>query len=280
MGKELSIYKVMKILEKEYINNHKYVFSLGEKERTTFIQTMKQSCWKFDISVLTYMRLLERDKNRCAICKKARNDIKKGKLCLDHNHELDDLNDCFYDEEYHDLYNYVVKNHGGVFIRGFICPSCNLMLGYAHDNIKVLNGAIRYLKNCSYNNNVLYFPNKKHKLLEQDRQKLYQEQEGKCKICGIKESNLRRELCTDHDHKTGDVRGLLCGSCNSLLGLCHDDINILKQSILYLKRGYDDVIFYHPEITFIRGQLPPVEYMKYAYQCFGEGWEKKFLELD
>lgn len=37
---------------------------------------------------------------------------------------------------------------------------------------------------------------------------------GKCAICG-KEKD---KLCIDHDHKTGEVRGLLCIKCNSNLG--------------------------------------------------------------
>jgi Recombination endonuclease VII len=35
-------------------------------------------------------------------------------------------------------------------------------------------------------------------------------QRGRCAICGTSE----RELLLDHDHDTGLIRGLLCGSCN------------------------------------------------------------------
>ncbi len=40
-------------------------------------------------------------------------------------------------------------------------------------------------------------------------------QEGKCAICGRPPKN--RRLAVDHDHKTGEVRGLLCMRCNQTL---------------------------------------------------------------
>lgn len=40
-------------------------------------------------------------------------------------------------------------------------------------------------------------------------------QEGGCAICGRKPKNLR--LSVDHDHRTGEVRGLLCHICNKTL---------------------------------------------------------------
>jgi hypothetical protein len=58
-------------------------------------------------------------------------------------------------------------------------------------------------------------------------------QNNKCKICGKDFTKCRRVI--DHDHKTGKVRGLLCGNCNTALGMISDDINILNNMIYYLK---------------------------------------------
>lgn len=37
---------------------------------------------------------------------------------------------------------------------------------------------------------------------------------GKCQICGEPPSGRYKNLAIDHDHKTGEVRGLLCHRCN------------------------------------------------------------------
>ena len=51
-----------------------------------------------------------------------------------------------------------------------------------------------------------------------DYNKMFEEQEGKCKICGVHQDKLNRILGTDHNHDTGIVRGLLCNRCNITLG--------------------------------------------------------------
>lgn len=42
-------------------------------------------------------------------------------------------------------------------------------------------------------------------------------------------------LQLDHDHRTGLIRGLLCGSCNRALGLLQDDPATLRRLLTYLK---------------------------------------------
>ena len=66
-------------------------------------------------------------------------------------------------------------------------------------------------------------------------QNLFDSQEGCCAACGIHQSSLRRTLDTDHDHDTGEVRGLLCSRCNRLIGQAEEDIILLKSIIRYLE---------------------------------------------
>jgi flagellar biosynthesis GTPase FlhF len=57
-----------------------------------------------------------------------------------------------------------------------------------------------------------------------------------CDICGIHQDEFKRNLDVDHDHNTGEVRGLLCTPCNSGIGKLKDSINMLEKAINYLKR--------------------------------------------
>lgn len=61
---------------------------------------------------------------------------------------------------------------------------------------------------------------------------LLEQQNGMCAICETPESD--RALAVDHSHETGEVRGLLCKSCNRALGMFRDDPSLLKKALLYL----------------------------------------------
>lgn len=71
---------------------------------------------------------------------------------------------------------------------------------------------------------------------------LLKSQGGVCAICGLPETtidtryNTLRSLAVDHCHATGIVRGLLCNSCNPMLGNSKDDIEILTKAINYLRK--------------------------------------------
>lgn len=73
-------------------------------------------------------------------------------------------------------------------------------------------------------------------------ERMHEEQNWCCAICLSHMNNcVEKELHVDHCHKTGKVRGLLCSTCNKMLGLAKEDFSILDRSIKYLKRGSVDV---------------------------------------
>ena len=59
-----------------------------------------------------------------------------------------------------------------------------------------------------------------------------------CAICG----NKPEVLHVDHDHDSRKIRGLVCGSCNRLMGLALDSPEILRSAAKYLEleRGKND----------------------------------------
>lgn len=63
--------------------------------------------------------------------------------------------------------------------------------------------------------------------------RLYEFQGGRCAICE-RATGAAKKLSVDHDHKTGLVRGLLCGTCNKLLGHLRDDLETAKRVYSYL----------------------------------------------
>lgn len=56
----------------------------------------------------------------------------------------------------------------------------------------------------------------------------------RCMICNISENELGRNLDVDHCHDSGKVRGILCNSCNTMLGRARDKVEILEAAVAYL----------------------------------------------
>ena len=63
---------------------------------------------------------------------------------------------------------------------------------------------------------------------------LFAMQNGVCAICGSPPG--KRALHVDHCHATGVIRGLLCGSCNTSLGLMQENAERLQKAIAYLAK--------------------------------------------
>lgn len=70
-------------------------------------------------------------------------------------------------------------------------------------------------------------------LSEGDYDRLYEAQGGVCFICRRATGKVKR-LAVDHDHKTGEVRGLLCGVDNKLIGHLRDDPVLAQRIVDYL----------------------------------------------
>lgn len=73
----------------------------------------------------------------------------------------------------------------------------------------------------------------------EDYNKMFERQKGCCAICKRHQVTFKNRLSVDHSHVTGKIRGLLCANCNHGIGLFHEDIVVLKESIKYLGEHND-----------------------------------------
>lgn len=78
----------------------------------------------------------------------------------------------------------------------------------------------------------------KYGLTPERYNEMHRSQHGLCAICGNEEITRWRRLAVDHDHKTGEIRGLLCFKCNMMLAYFEDG-NWCKSAAEYLngKKG-------------------------------------------
>ena len=75
---------------------------------------------------------------------------------------------------------------------------------------------------------------KRYGIDEHQYHEILEKQYYGCAICG-RINGDGRLLAVDHNHQTNEVRGLLCHSCNSGIGLLKDDIDLLFMAIDYLE---------------------------------------------
>lgn len=127
------------------------------------------------------------------------------------------------------------------------CRTCLLVLPLDkfHKNSAYADGINTICKWC-HNTNVRanYDPVKKKSqhlkylygiTLEDYNSKLERQGNG-CAICGIKiPGGNGKHFYVDHNHRTGQVRDLLCHNCNYVIGYAKEDIDILKAVIQYLE---------------------------------------------
>ena len=73
----------------------------------------------------------------------------------------------------------------------------------------------------------------KHGLSGDDYEAMRLSQGGCCAICAKPEREQKYALSVDHDHESGRVRGLLCVSCNTKIGVL-DNWSLKQKAMEYL----------------------------------------------
>ncbi len=92
--------------------------------------------------------------------------------------------------------------------------------------------AVRAKNHSTYTRCRSHLLEKRYGITVEQYEQMDREQGGLCKIC--RRPPGKKRLHVDHDHKTGDVRGLLCSNCNRVLGLMEDREDWLRAAVRYL----------------------------------------------
>ena len=66
-----------------------------------------------------------------------------------------------------------------------------------------------------------------------DYDKILADQGNVCAIC--RGGTSKRHFAVDHNHKSGQIRGLLCARCNRGLSVFMDRIDNLRAAVKYMK---------------------------------------------
>lgn len=117
------------------------------------------------------------------------------------------------------------------------CKSCNKVTQKNRDKYKKAAYDRQYRKTLGNKKRANAF-----KVSEQYIDQLITVQGNLCAICNSAESVLNhsktavKALAVDHDHKNGQVRGLLCQRCNQAIGLLKDSPDLLMKAAAYLSR--------------------------------------------
>jgi hypothetical protein len=80
---------------------------------------------------------------------------------------------------------------------------------------------------------------RKYGISHNDYLELLEAQNGRCAICGTDVSGGKGAFHVDHCHNSGQIRGLLCHSCNVGLGHFNDQESLLLKAALYLHNHHD-----------------------------------------
>lgn len=106
----------------------------------------------------------------------------------------------------------------------------------------------------------------------------YRGKDGRCAICDNKLQGSRN-IYIDHDHTSGNIRGLLCQPCNSGIGFMKDSRLTIMRAYLYLiglgKNPVSLGAVAHPQVG--RAAEPPKPITSRV--CRGCGAEKPLVEF-
>lgn len=74
-------------------------------------------------------------------------------------------------------------------------------------------------------------------ITEEQYLSLLQKQSSRCAVCSKSPEKEGKNLAVDHNHITGEIRGLLCTWCNHRIVGRHRDPTLLRRVADYISQG-------------------------------------------
>lgn len=112
------------------------------------------------------------------------------------------------------------------------CSKCKEIKSKTEFSISRMNknGLVYNCKLCERKRILL----KRHNITEDQYKSILYKQNNKCLICCNEFTDDKMNKHIDHNHKTDNIRGILCENCNRGLGMFKDNIEYLQNAIKYL----------------------------------------------
>lgn len=128
----------------------------------------------------------------------------------------------------------------------FVCRRCGLDTPVEHV-VKSLGNVCRQCQRWTNAGAVYLVPGEDgtpRKFTSLDWRRIFDAQGQVCAVCGSDDpkGNVHGQWATDHDHGTGLVRGILCNTCNCMLGFAGDVPSTLELGAAYLRHHSPEVV--------------------------------------
>jgi hypothetical protein len=167
----------------------------------------------------------------------------------------------------------VDHNHNTKMVRGILHSKCNILVGLCENKIEIVKNVMNYLSQPNiidvirtnpikieqkcwlpyYKTDInklsktritekTYSLRNKYNITIEEYEQIIHRQNDCCPIC-TQDLNNGMRIDVDHCHKTNQVRGIIHQFCNTILAFCNEDKSILINTIEYLNKYKEEVIY-------------------------------------
>ena len=147
--------------------------------------------------------------------------------------------DCSEEKPLEDFHTWKTKD-GNSGYRG-VCKPCDAKKKQAYyqknKSLIAKKSKVRYLEDKAAGKVQAYHKNrhlvKTYGITVGEWEDLFNSQGRACAVC--RDSDTKNSWYVDHNHHTGEIRGILCNGCNVLIGMAKDHPQVLQDAKNYLE---------------------------------------------